>query len=174
MIRTPPGFADRYAVRPADTHAIGQGGRPLQAGDAGFRVVRPNTVVQRFPCILPDRRDSVLGGLPFQVGRGWRTGGRRAGIVRGPYLPGQQHLLIVNVAMEGHQPDVDGCCPPGVGGGVDGPGADVRMAWASLRGSPLSLSGIQECDPENAPGTDVDATEVDDDRLAVIAHGDIS
>ena len=102
-----PGSADRYAVRPADTHAIGLGGRPLEAGDAGFRVVRPNTVVQRFSCILPDRRDSALGGLPFQVGRGWRTGGRRAGIVRGPYLSGQQHLMVVNVAMEGHQPDVD-------------------------------------------------------------------
>ena len=49
-----PEFADRYAVRPADTHAIGQGGRPLQVGDAGFRVVRPNTVVQRFSCILPE------------------------------------------------------------------------------------------------------------------------
>ena len=103
-----PGFADRDAVRPADTHAIGQGGRPLQAGDAGFRVVRPNTVVQRFPGILPDRRDSVLGGLPIQVGRGWRTGGRRPGIVRSPYLPGQQYLLVVSVAMEGHQPDIDG------------------------------------------------------------------
>ena len=103
-----PGFADRYAVRPADTHAIGQGGRPLQVGDAGFRVVRPDTVVERFSGILPDRRDSALGGLPFQVGRGWRTGGRRADIVRSPYLPGQQHLLVVNVAMEGHQPDVDG------------------------------------------------------------------
>ena len=103
-----PGLADLYAVRPADPHAIGQGGRPLQAGDAGFHVVRPNTVVQRFSCILPDRRDFVLGGLPFQVGRGWRTGGRRTGIVRSPYLPGQQHLLVVNVAMEGHQPNVDG------------------------------------------------------------------
>ena len=102
-----PGFADRYGMRPADTHAIGQGGRPLQAGDAGFRVVCPDTAVQRFPGILPGRRDSALGGLPFQVGRGWRTGGRRAGIVRSPYLHGQQHLLVVNVAMEGHQPDVD-------------------------------------------------------------------
>ena len=28
-------------------------------GDAAFRVVRPNTVVQRLPSILPDRRDSL-------------------------------------------------------------------------------------------------------------------
>ncbi len=102
-----PGFADRYAVRPADTHAVGQGGRPLPAGDAGFRVVRPNTVVQRFPGILPDRCDSALGGLPIQVACAWRTGGRRTGIVRSPYLPGQQNLMGVNVAMEGHQPDID-------------------------------------------------------------------
>ena len=38
-----PGVGDRHGTRRADTHVAGQGGRPLKAGDAGFRVVRSDT-----------------------------------------------------------------------------------------------------------------------------------
>ena len=31
------GLVERHGMRPADTHVVGQVGRPLQAGDAGFR-----------------------------------------------------------------------------------------------------------------------------------------
>ena len=49
-------------------------------------------------------RDRTPLGL---VGRAWRIGGRLTGIVRSPYVPGQQHPIVVHVAVESHQPDVD-------------------------------------------------------------------
>ena len=111
-----------------------QSGRPLQGGGAGFGLVRPNTVVQQLWRILLDLRHSVLGDLcRFRSGVLGGLAGDVRGSAAGPYLPGQQHRVVVGLATEDRRPDVDVPFPPSTATVLGGGHLEAEQSVDSVR-----------------------------------------